>query len=56
MVKHIIQTIRWQQPTNCVSMFDHFVGLALKGLRIDWRLSMILKTGKNVLQVMLFDM
>ena len=20
-------------PTNCVSMFDHFVGLALKGLK-----------------------
>ena len=21
-------------PTNCLSVFDHFVGLALKGLRI----------------------
>ena len=21
-------------PTNCLSMFDHFIGLALKGLRI----------------------
>ena len=21
-----------QQPTNCLSIFDHFVGLALKGL------------------------
>ena len=21
-----------QQPTNCLSVFDHFVGLALKGL------------------------
>ena len=31
MVKHI-QTIRRQQPTNCLSVFDHFVGLALKGL------------------------
>ena len=28
------QTIRRQQPTNCLSVFDHFVGLALKGL--DW--------------------
>ena len=27
MVKHT-QTIRQQQPTNCLSMFDHFVGLA----------------------------
>ena len=27
------QTICWQQPTNCLSLFDHFVGLGLKGLR-----------------------
>ena len=27
------QTICWQQPTNCLSVFDHFLGLALKGLR-----------------------
>ena len=26
------QAIRLQQPTNCLSIFDHFVGLALKGL------------------------
>ena len=25
-------------PTNCLSMFDHFVGLALKGLTKFWRL------------------
>ena len=31
MVKHA-QTIRRQKPTNCLSLFDHFVGLALKGL------------------------
>ena len=31
MVKHT-QTIRQQQPTNCLSVLDHFVGLALKGL------------------------
>ena len=29
MVKHTL-TI----PTNCLSVFDHFVGLALKGLKI----------------------
>ena len=34
MVKHT-QTIRWQKPTNCLSVFDHFVGLALKGLKGD---------------------
>ena len=31
MVKHT-QTIRRQQPTNCLSVFDHFVGLAPKRL------------------------
>ena len=35
---HIIvkytQTIRLQKPTNCLSVFDHFVGLALKELII----------------------
>ena len=31
-VKHT-QRIRWQfLPTNCLSVFDHFMGLALKGL------------------------
>ena len=29
-VKHI-QTIR-RQPASCLSVFDHFVGLALEGL------------------------
>ena len=28
-----IQTIRRQQPTNSLSVFDHFVGLALKPLQ-----------------------
>ena len=32
MVKHT-QTICQKNPTNCMSVFDHFVGLALKGLR-----------------------
>ena len=31
MVKHN-QTIRRQKPMNCLSVFDHFVGLPLKGL------------------------
>ena len=26
------QVIRLQQPANCLSLFDHFVGLGLKGL------------------------
>ena len=32
MVKRT-QTIRRLLPKNCLSMFDHFVGLALKGLK-----------------------
>ena len=31
MVKQT-QTIRPQKPTNCLSVFNHFVGLAVKGL------------------------
>ena len=31
MIKHT-QTLRRQKPTNCLSVFDHFVGLAYKGL------------------------
>ena len=33
MVKHS-QTICWQQTTNCLSVFDDFVGLVLKSLRL----------------------
>ena len=31
MVKHT-QTVCQEQPTNCLSVFDHFMGLGLKGL------------------------
>ena len=31
MVKHT-QTIRHHQPTNCLSVFDHFAGFVFKGL------------------------
>ena len=34
MVKHT-QTVRRFFPMNYLSVFDHFVGLALKGLKID---------------------
>ena len=30
MFKHT-ETIRQQEPTNCLTMLDHFVGSALKG-------------------------
>ena len=31
MIEHT-QAIRGLLPMNCLSMFDHFVGLAIKGL------------------------
>ena len=34
MVKHT-QEIRRLMQTNCLSVFDHFVGLALTGLRFE---------------------
>ena len=33
MVKHS-QTVRRQQPSDCLSVFDQFVGLPLNGLRL----------------------
>ena len=39
MVKHI-QTICQQQPTICLSVFDYFAGLALKGLN-SWRVDIL---------------
>ena len=36
MVKYT-QTIRWQQQTNYLSVFDHFMKLALKWL-IAWEI------------------
>ena len=32
-VRQNTQSVRQQQPTNYLSVFDHFVGLALKGLK-----------------------
>ena len=41
MVKHT-QTIRRQQPANCLSVFDHLVKLALKGFKSNmYDISMI---------------
>ena len=34
MVKRA-QTIRRQKPANCLSVFDHFVGLVLKGFSLS---------------------
>ena len=45
MVKHT-QAIRPQQPTNCLSVFDHFVGLVLKGLTVN----LVTKNTFNLIQ------
>ena len=37
MVEHT-QTIRRLLPTNCLSVFDHFVGLAHTGLKMKFKL------------------
>ena len=37
------QIIRQQQLTNCLSVFDHFAGLVLKGLRNMTKKHLILK-------------
>ena len=42
MVKHT-QTMCRQRSTNCLSMFDHFVGAALKGLMKILKYSIIAK-------------
>ena len=34
MVKHT-QIIRWLFSTNCLSVFDHFVGLTIEGLKTE---------------------
>ena len=38
MFKHT-QTICWLLPTNCFSMFVHLAGLALKGIKLNRKLS-----------------
>ena len=44
MVKHS-QTIRWQLPTNCLSVIDYFAGLKLKGLNLDF---LIFSVGERI--------
>ena len=44
------QTVRWQQPTNCLGVFDHFLRWALKGLSFKVR---ILKEDKADSQIFL---
>ena len=62
MVKHT-PTICPPLPMNCLSVFDHFVGLALKGLRFcessllwtfDWGLNTPLNE-KGLVKFQIFD-
>ena len=48
MVKHT-QTIRGLLPTNCLSLFDHFVGFPLKRLTTPVSGSLIRDTHKHMI-------
>ena len=50
MIKHT-QTIRRLLPTNGLSVFDHFVGMALKGLKIQDRCLLLMKLLSKSLQL-----
>ena len=59
MVKHTQEILR-QQSTNCLSVFDHFIGLAPKGLLIKkekdtlWRRSgVFIVNFKHILHLVL---
>ena len=45
--KLYVQTLNTQLPTNCLSAFDHFVGLPFKGLRY----MVALGCGTNVFRI-----
>ena len=51
MVKQT-QAVSRLLPTNCLSVFDHFVGLALKGLRNS---CFVLRLGCLLLLLQTFD-
>ena len=42
-------------PTNCLSVFDHFVGLELKGLIAFFKMSTLLKFFAKILTIILLD-
>ena len=51
-VKHT-QTIRRLLPTNCLSVFDHFVGLALK--RLIWVYSLLKMSFYKIIKISSFN-
>ena len=46
------QTIRLQKPMNCLSVFDYFVGLALKGLILKMKMSVYIANRTYQLRLM----
>ena len=51
VVKHT-QTIRRLLPTSCLSVFDHFVGLALKGFSDQgWQLKRLSESSLLILKI-----
>ena len=54
MVKHT-QTFRRQQSTNCLSVFDHFMGLGLKGLRFTWQYLKHIASTFNAIEIRFFE-
>ena len=54
MVKHT-QTNRRQQPMNCLSVFDHFVGLAIKGLTLQLHINKLMKMYELKLQFVIWQ-
>ena len=54
MVKHT-ETIRRQKPTNCLSMFDHFVNLARQGLITIYDIFLVESVVESSKMSLLFD-
>ena len=53
MVKHT-QTIHRMLPTNCLSVFDHFVGLAVKELTHFWPVFIFDQPLKKISKLLVF--
>ena len=53
MVKYT-QTIRRLLPTNCLSVFDHYVELAVKGLNMVFTIFMVFCLLKPALATLVF--
>ena len=50
MVKRT-QTIRWQQPMNCLSVFDHYVEMVRKWLKMECNIMISTKNLKGYVAI-----